>query len=313
MMVRHLVLILVCAWTALLACPAEAASAYAGERLALGADARALALGSAYVALAQDATAGYWNAAGLASLEGRQLHLTHDERFGLVDGDFIAMALPGPWGNRMAVSLLRVGVDDIPFTALQNPELPLGPDNRPVIESQESSADYALYVSGGRRLHGRVDLGASLKLLYSQVGPFNAYGFGADVGLRLRLGRGLSLAASFRDLTTTPLFWSTDATDRIQPSLIAGMAWSVPIAGGRATAAIASRTGGDAADESGAAPLNAGVEYWYRNIALRAGMEEEQKAFGLGLQPHRRLALDAAYLEHDGLDPTYRFSAGFRF
>ena len=292
---------------------ADAASAYAGERLALGADARALALGGAYVALAEGATAGYWNPAGLAALEGRQLHLTHEQRFGLVDGDFVALALPGTRLGNVAFSLLRVGVADIPFTTLQDPSQPIGSDNRPVILSKESSADYALYLSSGRRLHRRLEVGASLKLLYSSVSSYSAYGFGLDAGLRLRLGWGLALAANLRDLTTTPIFWSTDTTDRIQPSLQLGMAWTLPLAGGRATAVLAGRGGGQADDESGAAPLNAGFEYWYKNIALRAGLEEERRAFGLGLQPHQRLTLDVAYLEHDGLDPTYRVSAGLNF
>ena len=305
-------LLLSCLGLFALSDPAGAASAYAGERLALGADARALALGSAYVALAEGATAGYWNPAGLAALDGRQLHLTHDERFGLVDGDFVALALPRTRLGNLAFSLLRVGVPDIPFTTLQDPSLPIGPDNRPVLLSAETSADYALYLSGGRRVHRRVELGASLKLLYSSVSTYHAYGFGLDAGLRLRLGWGLALAANLRDLPTTPLFWNTETTDHIQPSLQLGMAWTRPLAGGRATAVLAGRGGGAAEDESGAAPLNAGFEYWYKNIALRAGLEEERKAFGLGLQPHRRLTLDMAYLEHDGLDPTYRFSAGFR-
>ena len=49
---------------------AHAASGYAGEFLSLGAGARSLALGSAYVAIADDAPAGYWNPAGLAYLKG---------------------------------------------------------------------------------------------------------------------------------------------------------------------------------------------------------------------------------------------------
>jgi hypothetical protein len=290
----------------------DAASAYAGERLALGADARALALGGAYVALAEGATAGYWNPAGLAALDSRQLHLTHDERFGLVDGDFVALALPRTRLGNLAFSLLRVGVPNIPFTTLQDPSQPIGPDNRPVLLSEETSADYALYLSAGRRVR-RLEVGASLKLLYSSVGSYHAYGFGLDAGLRLPLGWGLALAANLRDLTTTPLFWNTETTDRIQPSLQLGMAWSLPLAGGRATAVLAGRGGGEAEDESGAVPLNAGFEYWYKNLALRAGLEEERRALGLGLQAHRRLSLDLAYLEHDGLDPTYRVSAGFRF
>ena len=65
----------------------------------------------------------------------------------------------------------------------------------------------------------------------------------------------LNLAASIRDLTTTPIIWDTardtDTTDRIQPSVLLGLAYTHSLAGGRITAGIASRAGGNAADESG--------------------------------------------------------------
>ena len=41
--------------------------------LRMGVDARALSMGGAYVAMASDATAGYWNPAGLADIEKASL------------------------------------------------------------------------------------------------------------------------------------------------------------------------------------------------------------------------------------------------
>jgi hypothetical protein len=294
--------------------PAHAATGYAGEFLSLGAGARALGLGSAYVAVVDDATAGYWNPAALAGWQGRQLHLSHSERFsGLVDHQFTGVALPGPWAAGVALSLLRVGVGGIQLTTLQDPRAPLGPENRPVVSSTTSSADYALYLSGGRRLSQRVAAGASVKLIYRTVASYSAYGIGMDLGLRWGLAPGLVLAAGLRDVTSTPIFWNTETTDRIQPSVLLGLAYTRAWAGGRATAALSSRAGGDAADESGASPVGGGMEYLYRGVALRAGLEEGRPAFGMGLRPHPRLGLDLAYLQHDELEPTYLFSAAVRF
>ncbi len=295
--------------------PLTAASSYAGEFLALGTGARALALGSAYVALADDATAGYWNAAALATLKERQVHLMHAERFSsLVQQDYLALALRGKRIHGLSLSLIRVGVNDLKETTLQDPGSALGPDNRPVVSSTFNSSDYALYLSAGHRLSGRLSLGSSLKLIYRSVGNFSsAYGFGLDLGLRYRLGPRLILAANIRDITTTPIAWDTNTTDSIRPSVLLGLAYSHPLAGGQATLGIASRAGGDAVDESGTKPLNVGVEYWYRIIALRAGIEDARQALGFGLLPHKRLQLDLAYLQHDALEAIYRFSAGLRF
>lgn len=293
---------------------AHAASGYAGEFLSLGAGARSLALGSAYVAIADDATAGYWNPAGLVALEGRQAHLMHAERFeGLVQHDFAALARPGQRLHGMALSLIRVGVGNIHFTELEDPGRPIGADNRPLIASTEQSADYAFYLSGGRRFGSRLALGLSAKTIYRQIASISAYGFGFDLGARFQLRPGIALAANLRDLTTTPIFWNTDVTDRIQPSLLVGLAYALPLAGGQTTAVIAGRSGGDATDNTDRTALNAGVEYRHRYIALRAGIEAGRQSLGLGLTPLDNFDLDLAYLQHDELAATYQFSASFRF
>src|SRR5712671_6463697 len=71
---------------------------YAGEFIAIGVGGRALGLGGAYAALANDVTAGYWNPAGLSRIMYPQITLMHDERFGdLVNYDYGAVAIPmGP-------------------------------------------------------------------------------------------------------------------------------------------------------------------------------------------------------------------------
>ena len=297
--------------TALLARPCAAATAYAGEFLAVGAGARASALGNAYVAIVDDATAGYWNPAALATISRSEVHFTHADRFsGLVSQDFVALALPQfALFDGGAFSLLRLGVDDIEFTRLQNEALPIGPDNRPTVASTETSQDFAFLLSGGRKLSDALDLGITGKVIYRTVQDYSAYGFGLDLGLRYRLANGVILAANIRDLTSTPIFWNEGlGTDHIRPSLGLGVALSRPLGAGLASLSLGSRAGGDAEDNSGAEPLNAGVEYRLGKVALRGGLEEGRQSFGLGLELHDRLDLDAAYLQHDDLEATYFFS-----
>jgi hypothetical protein len=59
--------------------------------------------------------------------------------------------------------------------------------------------------------------------------------------------------------------------------------------------------------------LLAGVEYSYRYVAVRAGMEEGRQSLGIGLRVHPRLQLDLAYAQHDELESIQQVSAGFRF
>ena len=293
--------------------PTQAATGYAGEFLALGAGGRGLALGGAYVALVDDATAGYWNPAALTGTK-RTLHIMHSQRFaGLVSHDFAAVNFNEfLFFNGFSIGFLRLGVNDIAFTTLPNPTAPVSADNRPQIASTESSSDYALYVSGGHRLSERLDAGISVKLLYRNVASFTAYGTGLDVGARFRLNQHVIVAAVVRDVTTTPIVWNTDTTDRIRPSLNFGISFSRDLGSGIANIAIGSRAGGDAKNHS-ADPLLAGVEYDLGKLSLRAGLQEGQQTLGVGIKARGALQLDVAYQRHDDLEATYVFSATTTF
>ena len=287
--------------------PAPAATGYAGEFLALGAGARGLALGGADLALIDDATAGYWNPAALTGLQ-RSAHLMHSERYGgLVAHDFAAVNVERfPFFDGFSVGVLRLAVGDIHFTKVPDPGAPPSADNRPLVSSTETSSDYALYLSGGRRASDRLDLGISVKLVNRSVASFNAYGAGLDLGARLRLSPAVAVAGVLRDATTSPISWSTGASDRIRPSLLLAASITRTVGRGRANLALGAAGGGDAPGEGG--PMLAGVEYDLGKLALRAGLQEERQAYGIGIRAHDMLRLDLAYQQHD-LEATYVFSA----
>ena len=88
-----------------LGAPAPArATRYAGEFLRIGVGARALGMGSAFMGLSDDGTAAYWNPAGLATLEHREITAMHAEQFGsIVQYDFLSYVMPigelAMWGT----------------------------------------------------------------------------------------------------------------------------------------------------------------------------------------------------------------------
>ena len=108
---------------ALLCAGPAAATKFAGSFMEDGGGARALGMGGAFTAVADDPSMTFWNPAGLGRADGSDLLLMHAERFGdLIDRDFAAYTQAVNWnlfGGRQSgfgVTVIRLGVDDIPFT-----------------------------------------------------------------------------------------------------------------------------------------------------------------------------------------------------
>lgn len=190
---------------------------YSNEFLNIGAGARGLAMGNTQVASVKDASAGYWNPAGLAEVQDApEVMLMHAEYFsGIAKYDFASVALPA-YDNRrtLAFSALRFGVDDIPNTLyLVEPDGSVNYNNIQTF----SSADYAFLFSYAQYLKNEEDatlsFGANAKVIYRSVGKFaKAWGLGFDAGVQYRTGRWV-LGAMAKDITTTYNAWSFKFSD----------------------------------------------------------------------------------------------------
>lgn len=191
---------------------------YSNEFLNIGAGARGLAMGSAQVASVNDATAGYWNPAGLAAVKDHpSISLMHAEYFaGIGKFDFASVAIPVQDNKRtLGLSLLRFAVDDIPNTLyLVEPDGSINFDNIQTF----SSADYAMLLSFAQSIKEeedyRLSFGVNAKIIHRKVGSFaSAWGFGIDAGIQMQ-GPNWRLGLVARDLTTTFNAWSFKFTER---------------------------------------------------------------------------------------------------
>jgi hypothetical protein len=233
--------------TSILLIPGSAtATKYAGSFMENGGSARALGMGGAFTAVANDPSTTFWNPAGLATMTDRELLLMHSERFGdLIDRDFIAYTQPVGWslfGGEAAgigVSVIRLGIDDIPFT--DHLTGLLDSDGNGQVDDDElrgllnlqdqiqykSDQEFALMLSYGEKL-GSWLAGATIKFVRQSVGPYSSLGVGADVAfLRPRLWKSLDFGIKFQDLTTTYLSWSTGRNELITPAVVPGLAWNI--------------------------------------------------------------------------------------
>lgn len=194
---------------------------YSNEFLNIGAGAKGLSMGGAQTASANDATAGYWNPAGLTEVKDHPVAaLMHAEYFaGIGKYDYAAMAMPigdPTYATRtLGFSLIRFAVDDIPNTLfLVDPD---GSVNYNNIRSF-SSADYAFLLSYAQVIYGdderTFSFGANAKVIHRSVGSFaNAWGFGLDAGLQYRT-KGFSFGLMAKDISTTFNVWNFNFSDR---------------------------------------------------------------------------------------------------
>lgn len=304
---------------------------YAGEFISLGVGGRALALGGAYVALANDVTAGYWNPAGLARINYPQIALMHDEQFGsLVNHDYGAVAFPMGTSSSIGVSLIRLGVDDIPDTRNAgvdiNGNLTYDPLQFSRIDPDRvtyfNAADYALYVTYAQRHSDDFSYGANVKLIRRDLGDASATGIGFDVGVWYTPFERLVLGANVQDITTTFLAWSTGRNELISPTMKVGSAYFIDLLGGRFAPAVDVDIRFEGRKYSSMAhlgpmslDLHAGLEFQFRElIALRAGYSDvKQLTMGAGVHLPK-LNIDYSFAKLDAVGQpgnTHRISMIF--
>jgi len=299
---------------------------YAGEFIAIGVGGRALGMGGAFVALANDVTAGYWNPAGLSLIQYPQLTLMHDERFGsLINYDYGAIAFPVGVRSSLGFSLIRLGIDGIPDT--RNALIDYNGngvfDNADRLDydkiSYFNSADWAFYFSYAKRSTDKFVYGANVKLIRRELGENSATGIGFDVGARLKVAERLALGMNLQDITTTLIAWDTGTKELISPTAKLGGAYFIDLFGGQIAPALDldvrfenRRYASTLNVGPVSADLHAGIEYDFRNlVAIRAGYNDvKQLTLGAGVHLPK-LDVDYSFVKFDAqgeLGNTHRIS-----
>jgi hypothetical protein len=187
---------------------------YSNDFLSIGVGARPLAMGRAVASHTTDVSSGYWNPAGLSSLESSyQGLLMHSEYFaGIAKYDYGAFSKKIDSLSGFAVSVVRFGIDDIPNT------INLINSNGQIDYSKISSfsaQDYGFFASYGRRLKIQgLKIGGSAKVVRRTLGDFgNSWGFGLDAGLQYQRGN-WNFGLMARDISTTFNAWTYNLDDR---------------------------------------------------------------------------------------------------
>ena len=196
---------------------AQSTAKYSNEFLAIGVGARALAMSNAMTSAVDDVTAVYWNPAALTDIEYKyQFAFQHAAYFaGVANYDYLGAALAVDTKSHLGISMIRLGIDDIPDTRLLfDSNGRINYDNINFF----SAADFALIVSYARGVSfisgedfadgGGLVFGVNFKIVRRRVGEFaSAWGFGVDASAKYQYNN-WNFGLMLRDITTTFNTWT---------------------------------------------------------------------------------------------------------
>src|ERR1035438_1639114 len=103
---------------------AQATGGQPGEFMSYGAGARSLAMGAAFVGVADDASATYWNPAGLSQITRKELTLMRATLFADTTYDFYSFVMPSKKGG----SAWGVSMTQLANTGFEKVSAPLDPN-----------------------------------------------------------------------------------------------------------------------------------------------------------------------------------------
>ena len=203
-----------------------------GSFLEIGAGARSLSMGSAFVAVSNDVSALYWNPAGIVELDRPSMHVYHSPW--LVETNYYHGGAVVPMGNlgSMGISYSGVTMEEMMVRTVGSPE---------GTGEKFSVSNVALGLAYAKRLTDKFSFGVNLKMVQEKIWQMHAKGLSVDIGSLFTTAGGIRIGMSVSNFggklqmagTNTLVDFDLDETiygnnDRIDAHLDAGR-WPLPL------------------------------------------------------------------------------------
>ncbi|MEE9315930.1 MAG: PorV/PorQ family protein [bacterium] len=271
----------------------KASGGQPGAFLSWGAGARSLGMGKAFVSIADDASATYWNPAGLAQIDRKEITALHAILWADTMYDFISYVHPIAGMGTVGGSITRLysGKFD-------------GRDENNISTHEFSDSQTALGASYGKQIVDVLALGASIKYVTHNLDDHKNGNFTFDIGAMYKspMVEHLQVGLNLRNLIGMRTGAPTE--DKLPLTLRFGFNYKLL----RDKLALVVDL------EKSKAPLSYhfGAEYWaFQYLAVRLGMDPEEFTLGFGIR-YRDYGLDYAFATHD-LGGSHRLSASWKF
>lgn len=317
------------------------AGRYAGDFMAIGGGVRAISMGGAYSAVADDANAIYWNTAGIGQIKQGEVFVMHAFLYNnLASYDNVVYCQPLPNDATIGVNWTRLTIDEIPYfdekylngtnvdQRIGNPayHLPGVPD------SEFKSVDDLFQLGFSKHIHLDIDLGwkyftmpfdiyagGNLKFIRRKLYKNMGTGTGFDLSLLVAtdlsyifntdyLGK-IKYGLNFMDLGGTDIKWDSrsDRVDEVLMNTKMGVAIEQPLPFIKSTLLLALDK-----DYVYDEQVHYGAELDYdERVALRVGYSDGNYATGVGIGVYN-FKIDYAFVTNN-LGVTNRIGLSFIF
>ncbi len=263
-----------------------------------GAGGRGLGMGGANVALANDASAIFWNPATLTNLTDRSLSLMHLPLPEGTNYDFAAFGWPTVDYGTFSLGAFLLTTGDIERR-----------DESGRLLGTFSANQQLFLVGYGKQINRFLSFGATIKLYGQSFDNSSAFGAGGDVGLKLDLTDNVVLGLNAQNILAPEIRIDRDA-ETLPITFKAGAGLMLPISEGRHLLSLEA----DIDKSENIDPVfHIGGEFAFLNqYFLRAGYDVDQVNLGAGLR-FKFVEIGYTFRTQDYFDAQHRLSLDITF
>ncbi len=158
----------------------------AAQFLKIDIGARATAMGGAFASLANDASALYWNPAGIAQIVRPEVAFNFTNWISDINHGFVGAVIPVGRAGSVGFSAIFQSMGEIEQTTIEQPR---------GTGLFFTAQDFAFGVTYARAMTDFIQVGITGKLIYQSIWNESAMGMGIDIGMMLDTGiKGIKIA-----------------------------------------------------------------------------------------------------------------------
>ena len=190
----------------------DKAGTTAAKFLSIGVGSNAVGMGGSYTSIADDATAMYWNPAGLSFHQTKEVYFNHSNWIADISFDYSGITIPIDNKSSLGFNITSVTMDEMEVTRYGNENT----------GETFSAADFAFGSTYSMSLTDRFSVGINGKYIQQSISNSHARGFALDLGtlfdtpFGFRLGTSISNFGPKLKMTGDDLLIGADVDENME-------------------------------------------------------------------------------------------------